>query len=74
MRRRGFLIALVCMLVPIACTRLPILTHEMRNHPDEHVFVQGATSLRDALLYGSEFTETKPYPEGSYFFYLPFSM
>lgn len=74
MRRRGFLIALVCMLVLIACTRLPILTHEMRNHPDEHVFVQGATSLRDALLYGSEFTETKPYPEGSYFFYLPFQL
>ena len=67
-------ICLAAMLALIVLTRGMILTHEMVNHPDEHVFVQGATSLRDALLSGAEYTESKPYPEGSYFFFLPFQL
>lgn len=67
-------ICLGLMIALIVFTRALGLTHEMVNHPDEHVFVQGSTSLRDVLLEGAEYTETKPYPEGSYFFYLPFQL
>jgi len=67
-------ICLAAMLGLIVLTRALGLTHEMVNHPDEHVFVQGSASLCGALLDGTEFTETKPYPEGSYFFFLPFQM
>ncbi|MDO4739730.1 MAG: hypothetical protein Q4A66_03605 [Eubacteriales bacterium] len=74
MRKKGFWTAVGLLLALVLVTRLPILTHEMRNHPDEHVFVQGATSLRDVLLHGAEYTETKPYPEGAYFFFLPFQL
>jgi len=74
MNNRRFWLCAAALLALVLCTRLPILTHEMLNHPDEHVFVQGATSLRDVLLRGAEYTETKPYPEGSYFFFLPFQL
>lgn len=74
MRKRTLLTGWSCVLLFVLLllgTRLPTLTHEMRNHPDEHVFVQGSSSLADALLGEGAFTETKPYPEGAYFFFLP---
>ncbi len=72
--RKKIWIFVLALLLAAALSRGLGLTHEMRNHPDEHVFVQGASSMAQEFLGTGEFSEVKPYPEGAYFFFAPFQV
>ena len=63
-------IVFACLLL---LTRALTLTHNMRLHPDEHVFVKSSISLLNSLIRSTVSYETvKPYPEGTFVFHLPF--
>lgn len=73
MKRENRVFLLMCFLgaVIILITRALSLTFHMDIHPDEGVFYHGTDSLLNSLLYGTEFVETKEYPEGAYLMHLP---
>lgn len=73
-RRENRLFVQQCILgvLMILFTRVLTLTYHMDLHPDEKVFYFGTDSLLDSLLYGTEFQQTKKYPEGAYLLHLPF--
>ena len=72
-RKNWFLItAMVLTVLIILITRGLSLTYNMDLHPDENKFFDAATSLLESWLYGTEYVEEKPYPEGAYLFHLPF--
>lgn len=63
----------VILIILIVVTRCVCVTHEMYNHPDEPVFIHSSVALSNLILDSeSEYSELKPYPEGSYFFFAPF--
>lgn len=74
-RQRGFLwIALVTVIL-ILLTRAITLTYNRQLHPDEGVFYSTVHSLAMSILEpGTPFVENKEYPEGAYYFQLPFQM
>lgn len=73
-RRHFIRIALVTVILVIL-TRTITLTHNRQLHPDEHVFYHSVTSLVTSILEpGTPFVENKEYPEGTYYFQLPFQL
>ena len=73
--KNGFVVLTAVLIFLIVFSRMLFLSHEMNNHPDEGVFVHSATSMANVLLgVESEYSEVKPYPQGSYFFYAPFQI
>ena len=57
----------------ILFTRMISLTYQIDIHPDEYKFAKATDSLMNAILEpGASFTEEKEYPEGAYYFHLPF--
>lgn len=67
-----FLLLCLATVLLILITRGLSLTYHMDVHPDEEVFCFASDSLLKFLLYGTEFSEIKEYPEGAYIFHLPF--
>lgn len=70
--RRWLLAAMAVVVLVIALTRGLSLTYNMDIHPDENKFFDASSSLLESWLYGTEYVEEKPYPEGAYLFHLPF--
>lgn len=70
--RRWLLAAMAAVVLAIALTRGLSLSYNMDIHPDENKFYDASTSLLESWLYGTEYVEEKPYPEGAYLFHLPF--
>ena len=63
----------VLVLLLILFTRMISLTYQIDIHPDEYKFAKATDSLMNAILEpGASFTEEKEYPEGAYYFHLPF--
>lgn len=59
----------------ILLTRAVTLTYNRKLHPDEHVFYHTVTNLVTSILEpGTPFVENKEYPEGTYYFQLPFQL
>ncbi len=57
----------------ILLTRMITLTHNRQLHPDEHVFYHTVYNLVNSILHPDiPFVENKEYPEGTYYFQLPF--
>lgn len=71
-RNRHFAAMMILTVLIILITRGLSLTYQMDLHPDENKFFDAASSLLESLLYGTEYVEEKPYPEGAYLFHLPF--
>lgn len=71
---KSFVLILLFMLIGIVLTRFLVLTHEMDHHPDEIIFYDAASSLKDHFLHGTEYQEIKEYPEGAYVFQIPFHL
>lgn len=59
----------------IALTRIITLTYNRQLHPDEHVFGLTVNNLVTSILTpDTPFEEIKEYPEGTYYFQLPFQL
>lgn len=59
----------------ILLTRIITLTYNRKLHPDEHVFYHTVTNLATSIMEpGTPFVENKEYPEGTYYFQLPFQL
>lgn len=72
---RGRAWAAVLVLLLILATRAISLTYQIDIHPDEYKFARSTDSLMNTILEpGSSFVEEKEYPEGSYYFHLPFHL
>ena len=63
----------VLVLLLVLVTRAISLTYQIDIHPDEYKFARSTDSLMNAILVpGTDFVEEKEYPEGAYYFHLPF--
>ena len=73
--KRSFIRIALITVILILLTRVITLTYNRRLHPDEHVFYASVHSLSESILDpDTPFTENKEYPEGTYFFQLPFQL
>lgn len=74
-QKRCFIRIILVTVALILVTRIITLTHNRQLHPDEHVFYLTVTSLANSILEpGTPFVENKEYPEGTYYFQLPFQL
>ena len=74
-KKRSFVLLCALLVLLVLLTRMVCITHEIKNHPDEFVFVHSSVSMTNVLLGVEEqYSEIKPYPQGSYFFYVPFQL
>ena len=65
----------VLVLLLVLVTRAISLTYQIDIHPDEYKFARSTDSLMNAILEpGTDFVEEKEYPEGAYYFHLPFHL
>ena len=68
---RTWIIALVLGLILV--TRAISLTYQIDIHPDEYKFARATDSLMNSIIDPeASFVEEKEYPEGAYYFQLPF--
>ena len=73
--KRSFIQIALITVILILLTRVITLTYNRRLHPDEHVFYASVHSLSESILDpDTPFIENKEYPEGTYFFQLPFQL
>ena len=73
--KRSFIRIALITVILILLTRVITLTYNRQLHPDEHVFYASVHSLSESILDPDvPFIENKEYPEGTYFFQLPFQL
>lgn len=72
-KERTYGLLILVLTVLLFGTRFIGLTYNMQIHPDENKFYFTTTSLLESILDpDAEFKEAKEYPEGAYYFQLPF--
>ena len=73
--KRSFFRIVLVTIILILSTRIITLTYNRQLHPDEHVFYHTVSNLVTSILEpGTPFVENKEYPEGTYYFQLPFQL